>query len=62
MSEFMGFRFNKRVGQFDHFKKKSLIKKTKVKSQRGEKKNLRGALDSAQVLSHEKNNYLVEMQ
>jgi hypothetical protein len=43
-------------------KKKSLsLKNPEAKSQRREKKYLRGALDSAQVLSREKSNYLVKM-
>jgi hypothetical protein len=37
----MGFRFNKRVGQFDHFKKNLSLKKLKLKV-RGEKKKILG--------------------
>jgi hypothetical protein len=51
MLEFMGSRFNWRVGQFDHLNKKKkktlLLEFSKVQNHR-EKMYLRGALDSAQ--------------
>jgi len=51
MPEFLGFRFNYRVGQFDHLSKKNLsfyqnFQKLKIKEKK--KMYLMGALDSAQ--------------
>jgi len=50
MAEFLGARFNQRVGQFDHLSKTNLSYQNfqKLKVREKKKKYLRGALDSAQ--------------
>jgi hypothetical protein len=59
MLEFMGSRFNQRVGQFDHLDKNlSHLKKSRSYKSEERHNYLRGALDSAHFSSQEKSNYL----